>query len=124
MPWSEEWYRAWCLGQRPLTRPATHAQVQNAVRAVARQYGLLHFHVAKPRTVEEAGWPDSTLVHPAGGTLYMVEIKVGDDTLTPGQQRWLAALQRVTRIDACELREADLAAWQQRLAALLKGDRR
>jgi hypothetical protein len=88
----------------------THAQMQHRVRDIARALGYKHYHAHKPRLAEEAGFPDSVLVHPSlDTTLYFMELKTVDDKPTEDQRRWLEALARVERVEAGIVRPSTLA---------------
>ena len=103
-----------------LQAPAmTHAQLQQQVRLVCKQLGLLHFHIRRPRTKEEEGLPDSLVCapaeHPLAGTLYVAELKTVGDRPTLMQQRWLDALACVERVETALVYPADLEGWVHRL---------
>mgnify|MGYP001565145424 CR=1 FL=1 len=89
-------------------------QVQACVREVCKRMGYLHYHTWDSRK-SEPGYPDSTIIHPDGGVLWMVEIKRQGETPTLPQQRWLEALSRVERVEAAVVYPDDLAAWVERL---------
>jgi hypothetical protein len=92
----------------------THTQLQNQVREVCKLLGLLHFHTHDSRK-SEAGFPDSSICHPDGGTLWLMELKSEDGIVMPDQRTWLHALARVTRVESGIVRPSGLDAFVQRL---------
>lgn len=94
--------------------PMTEAQLQRQIREVARRLGMLHYHTARSDK-SEPGFPDSVMVHPAGGTLFLCELKRDGEHPTLAQQRWLDALAQVTRVESGVVQPRSLAAWVRRL---------
>ena len=92
----------------------TEAQLQRQIREVCKRLSLLHYHTARSDK-SEPGFPDSVMVHPAGGTLFLCELKRDGEHPTLAQQRWLDALAMVTRVESGVVQPHNLATWGQRL---------
>jgi hypothetical protein len=99
--------------------PMTEAQLQRRVREVTKQLGYLHYHTSNSRK-SERGFPDSLVVHPSGGTLWALELKVERAIPTREQQSWLTALRQVTRVEAGVCYPQDLESVVQQFIARLK----
>jgi hypothetical protein len=74
---------------------------------------LWHHHYTSRRS--SPGWPDIAAVLPAeavpagaASVLWLLEAKTATGAVAPWQQRWLAALARVTRVEARVVRPADV----------------
>ena len=96
--------------------PMTEAQLQRQVMAVAARLGYLSYHTYSSKR-SAPGYPDVTLVHPAGGTLFLLELKRDTEHPTLAQQRWLDALGWVTRVESGVVQPRSLADWVRRLQA-------
>lgn len=79
--------------------------LQETIRQAALAAGWLYYH---PRMSLQStpGFPDTTMVR--GEMLLFAELKVGDKTPTPAQQRWLDALGYITRVETAVWYPADL----------------
>ena len=73
--------------------------MQEKLREVAQGLGLLYYHTYSSKR-SEPGWPDTVLLHPGGGTLYLVELKSATGVVSAPQRRWLDALAHVTQVVA------------------------
>lgn len=91
----------------------TEAQLQRQIREVCKRLSLLHYHTARSDK-SEPGFPDSVIVHPAGGTLFLCELKRDTERPTLAQQRWLDALARVSRVESGVVQQSTLASWVAR----------
>lgn len=69
----------------------SEAELQESVRALCRQFGLLYYHAHDSRR-SPAGFPDVVAVGP-GGVLW-AELKSQRGTLTAEQRRWGSRLTR------------------------------
>lgn len=99
---------------------ASEADLREWIRTLARSTGWrLYFTHRSDRS--PAGWPDVQLVR--GDRLVLAELKRdlgpkgGGPAPTDEQRGWLDALARVTRVDACLWRPADLDAIAATLSA-------
>jgi hypothetical protein len=96
------------------------------VVALARACGWLCYHPRPARTARgwvtatqgDTGFPDLCLCHEGRGLLLFVELKAAKGRVTPGQERWLAAL-RAAGVRAEVWRPGDWPAIEE----LLRGDR-
>ena len=77
-----------------------------AVRRLARAHGWMTYHPWNAKR-SEIGFVDVILCHPHGGPLYAWELKTAHGLLRPGQQAWLDALARATRVESALLRPRD-----------------
>lgn len=68
----------------------TEAQLQDAIRDLAKLRGWLFFHPYDSRR-STPGWPDLFLVHPRTGQIVVAELKSASGRLSPAQQQWIAA---------------------------------
>jgi hypothetical protein len=125
MAWTEADYAAYQQRQRAAgvvadafagLPPLTEAQLQRQLREVCKRLGLLHYHTHRSQK-SEPGFPDSVIVHPSGGTLYLLEAKRDETHPTLAQQRWLDALARVGRVESGVVQPRSLADWVRRLQA-------
>lgn len=79
----------------------TEADLQAAVRLVAKQRGWREFRVPNARNryggggTSANGWPDLTLVR--NGKMLMLEFKGAGGELRPDQTAWLRELQAVAQ---------------------------
>jgi hypothetical protein len=85
----------------------TEAQLQDAIRDLARIRGWMFFHPYDSRR-STPGFPDVVLVHPRTGQLLVAELKSAAGRLTADQAAWLAALA-AAGVDARVWRPEDLA---------------
>lgn len=109
-PYSEDWLRHQLAANPALhivggeDRPSPPAPIserafQRAQARLARERGYLYYHTQDSRK-SPRGWPDTVLLHPSGGTLYVWENKVVGASPTIEQAQWLTALQHVTAVHA------------------------
>jgi hypothetical protein len=88
-------------------------QLQAQVREVCRALGLLHYHTHRSQK-SEPGFPDSAIIHPSGGTLFLLELKREWERPTLAQQRWLDALSKATAVVTGLVYETTLPDWVRR----------
>ena len=134
-----KWYCDWCadaaarqvgggliLPRRNAPRPAvmTEELSEDAfrdkhLRPYALDLGWLHYHTRKSKG-SSPGFPDEVFVHPAGGPLYLWELKTDEQSSQPSsfQRQWLDALAKVTHVHTGVYRPQNLA----ELRALLQRD--
>ena len=67
----------------------TEAELQEAVREIAKTTGWLYYHTYRSRR-SPAGFPDVVLVRPP--RVIFAELKSETGKLTPEQNQWIAAL--------------------------------
>jgi hypothetical protein len=84
----------------------TEAQLQDAIRELARIRGWMYFHPYDSRR-STPGFPDLILVHPRTGQLIAAELKSATGRLTDAQKQWIGALYRAG-IDVRVWRPEDL----------------
>jgi hypothetical protein len=102
-----------CLAQ--LSPQVSEKAVMQTLRRVALAAGYLFYHTYSSKR-SEPGWPDCAVVHPTGPdtTLYLLECKREGEYTTLAQARWLAALGRVTRVEAGVVWPHTLPEWLAR----------
>jgi hypothetical protein len=81
------------------------------LRMFAMQAGYLYYHTHNSQR-SNPGYPDSALVHPDGGPLYLWELKSADGQVSLAQRRWLDALAKVTHVETGVYRPEDWATLQ------------
>lgn len=84
----------------------TEAQLQDAIRELAKLRGWMFFHPYDSRR-STPGFPDLVLVHPRTGQLLAVELKSVKGRVTDAQTEWLRALS-LAGVDARVWRPEDL----------------
>lgn len=77
-------------GSPPRRRKQGEAAFMAAVIAIARVRGWLVYHTHDSRR-SVAGFPDLVLIR--GDTLIVAELKVGKNTTTSDQEKWLSAFR-------------------------------
>lgn len=102
-----------------LTLPVgvSEATMQDKLRGGARGLGYLYYHTHMSKR-SDPGWPDTAIVRPDGGALYLWEVKRADGEVSTAQQRWLDALTRVTHVEAGVYYPAD---WSMMRDVLARG---
>jgi hypothetical protein len=68
----------------------TEAQLQDAIRDLAKIRGWLFFHPYDSRR-STPGWPDLFLVHPRTGEIVVAELKSTSGRVSHAQQEWIDA---------------------------------
>lgn len=90
------------------------AALEGWIQQFCKEAALLYYHTRDSRK-SAPGWPDTAIIHPAGGTLFLIENKAREGTVSPQQQRWLDALAHVTSVYVDVVRPAGWPALRQRL---------
>jgi hypothetical protein len=68
----------------------TEAQLQDAIRDLAKLRGWLFFHPYDSRR-STPGWPDLFLIHPRTGEIVVAELKSAKGRVSVAQQEWIDA---------------------------------
>lgn len=98
--WSEQDLEHYVRRGQPDPLPAiTEAVWQATIMRLLKDAGYMTFHVHDSRR-SPSGWPDVAAIKPAGGTLYLCELKTETGQVTPAQQAWLEALAGCTGVVA------------------------
>src|ERR1043166_1314828 len=79
---------------------------QDKLHSLALDLGYLYSHPYRSKQ-STPGWLDTALCHPDGSTLFLWELKAEDGHISGTQQRWLAALSRVTQVHTAVYRPRD-----------------
>jgi hypothetical protein len=103
---------------QPLPSAAPEKDLQSEVQTLCTHLGYLHYHTLKSKG-STAGFPDSLIVRPEGGTLWALELKRTGQHPSPAQRRWLEALAQVTRVHAATYSPAE---WPRIVELLTRQD--
>jgi hypothetical protein len=94
---------------QPLSQAIPEGEFESTLRLYAmRTLKMLYYHTHNSKR-SDPGFPDSAILHPDGGTLFLWELKRDGKEPGPAQVRWLRALANVTAVDARVVRPSD---WQ------------
>ena len=109
-------------GSHDLERAFGGSRRRGEVGIVQLLGGLAH-HVPDSRLAEDGqnGWPDSAAV--IGKTLYIVEFKRQPDSLSSGQQEWLAGIANIDKVVSGEVKPRDWQAFTQFVVRQAQADR-
>ena len=101
MRWSETEYQAYLrFMRREQPAPVSEKAWQDGVMRVLKSTGhTLVYHTHDSRR-SPSGWPDVAAIKPAGGTLYLCELKTDVGIVSEAQQAWLTALAGCTGVVA------------------------
>jgi hypothetical protein len=94
MRWSEEQYALY--KQQSRSALELERDLQRDVMVTATQYGWLAYHTVNSKK-SRSGFPDTVLVR--GETCIFAELKMPGNALSPAQQAWLTALERVQHVE-------------------------
>lgn len=110
--WSEQDLQEYLHRGQPA--PVSEGVWQATIMRVLKDAGYLAFHVHDSRR-SPSGWPDVAAIKPAGGTLYVCELKTDTGQVTPAQAAWLEALAGCTGVVSDIWRPADMPSIIERL---------
>jgi hypothetical protein len=103
--WTPEQYHAYLEGRAvrptllmPLAADAPEDLLRSRTQALCKATDHLYYHARKSQG-STPGWPDAAICHRDGGPLYLWEWKRATEQPSGDQQRWLAALARVTSVE-------------------------
>ena len=96
----------------------TEAELQAAVRQVARLGGWLVYHTNDSRRSDK-GFPDLVFVHPRTGRHVYAELKSAKGRIRPEQQQWIDALTH----GGCEVYVWRPEHWPDAVNAVLLAER-
>lgn len=126
--WSTSQYHAYLAGGDPrppvphflaLEAEAPEDALRSRIQALCQVTGHLYYH-AKKSQGSTPGWPDLTLVHPAGGPVLFWELKRADQEPTPAQRQWLEALRNATGLACAVYQPCD---WEHIYTVLTRSPR-
>ena len=98
----------------------SEASLAQNIQMFCRDFGLLRYHALRSEG-STPGWPDEAII--AGRTLFILELKRPEGRITPAQQVWLDALDRVDTLVTGACRPGDWPGYQDMMIAATRKDR-